>query len=293
MGGAVMATGVVGLMAFADDNEVDYKAVEADLVALIESAGSYDDGSYGPLFIRLAWHSAGNYSKHDKTGGTNGASMRYAPESGHGGNAGLHIARDLLEGIKKKYPNLTYADLYSLAGTVAIEALGGPRPKWRPGRSDYAPKQVAPTPDGRLPDAGQGADHLRDIFYRMGFSDQEIVALSGAHALGRCHKDRSGFEGPWSFSPTMLDNSYFRLLEEETWTVRKWDGPLQYQDGSGKLMMLPSDMALTKDAAFHSWVKAYAADEEAFLSDFAKAWTKLMELGVERKPQPVFKTLFG
>merc|ERR1711991_718059 len=99
-GGAVLATGLVGLTVFADDNDVDYKAVEEDIKALIESAGNYDDGSYGPLFIRLAWHSAGNYSKHDNTGGTNGATMRYAPESNHGGNAGLHIARDLLEVIK-------------------------------------------------------------------------------------------------------------------------------------------------------------------------------------------------
>ena len=48
---------------------------------------------------------------------------------------------------------------------------------------------------GRLPDGALGADHIRDIFGRMGFSDQEIVALSGAHALGRCHPDRSGFDG--------------------------------------------------------------------------------------------------
>lgn len=56
------------------------------------------------------------------------------------------------------------------------------------------------TPDGRLPDADKGADHIRNIFYRMGFNDEEIVALSGAHALGRCHTDRSGFDGPWQVS---------------------------------------------------------------------------------------------
>jgi cytochrome c peroxidase len=66
--------------------------------------------------------------------------------------------------------------------------------------------------DGRLPDASQGHDHLRQIFYRMGFNDQEIVALSGAHALGRCHTDRSGFDGPWTFSPTTFTNDYYNLL---------------------------------------------------------------------------------
>jgi cytochrome c peroxidase len=51
----------------------------------------------------------------------------------------------------------------------------------------------------------------------MGFNDQEIVALSGAHALGRCHRDRSGFDGPWSHSPTTFSTEYFRLLLEEKW----------------------------------------------------------------------------
>ena len=155
-----------------------------DIRALIASAGpKYDDGSYGPLFIRLAWHCAGSYSKYDKTGGSQGAGMRFPPESQHGGNAGLHLARNLLEPIKKKYPGLTYADLYTLAGmrklfdvlwclilcpgTVAIAELNGPRAKWRPGRVDFAEAPNQPTPDGRLPDAAQGAAHVRAVFYRM------------------------------------------------------------------------------------------------------------------------------
>ena len=81
---------------------------------------------------------------------------------------------------------------------------------------------------------------MPQIFYRMGFNDQEIVALSGAHALGRCHRDRSGFDGPWTFSPVTVSNEYFRLLLEEKWVWRKWDGPKQLQDKTTKsLMMLP------------------------------------------------------
>jgi len=289
----VLATSVLSYNLMAEKPAVNYKAVEADLRKLIESAGKYDDGSYGPLLIRLAWHCAGNYSKYDQTGGTNGATMRFAPESAHGGNAGLNVARNLLEEIKKKYPGISYADLYTLAGTVAIEALGGPRVPWRPGRRDYAEKEKPATPDGRLPDASQGADHLRSIFYRMGFTDQEIVALSGAHALGRCHTDRSGFEGPWTFSPTVLDNSYFRLLLEEKWTERQWKGPRQFEDSSKKLMMLPSDLALIQDPAFAAWVRAYSQDEDLFLRDFGRAWGKLMELGVDFEPKPIFKKLFG
>ena len=61
----------------------------------------------------------------------------------------------------------------------------------------------------------------------MGFNDQEIVALSGAHALGRCHTDRSGFDGPWTFSPTVVTNEYYKLLLDEKWNWRKWNGPKQ------------------------------------------------------------------
>lgn len=124
-----------------------------------------------------------------------------------------------------KFPWISYSDLWIIAGVVAIQEMQGPTIPWRPGRQDN--DMSACTPDGRLPDATQGSKHLRDIFGRMGFDDQEIVALSGAHALGRCHPDRSGFEGPWTFSPTTLTNDYFRLLLEEKWYPRKWDGPKQ------------------------------------------------------------------
>jgi cytochrome c peroxidase len=101
----------------------------------------------------------------------------------------------------------------------------GPAIPYRPGRQD---KDVAAcTPDGRLPDAAQAQDHLRNIFYRMGFNDQEIVALTGAHALGRCHSNRSGYEGPWTFSPTVLTNDFYKLLLDEKWQWKKWNGPKQ------------------------------------------------------------------
>lgn len=102
--------------------------------------------------------------------------------------------------------------------------MGGPEIRFRSGRTDVdgpaAPsKGSVHSPDGRLPDGDKGAAHLRDIFYRMGFNDQEIVALSGAHATGRCHTDRSGFWGPWSRSPSTFSNEYYRLLLEEKWWV--------------------------------------------------------------------------
>ena len=93
----------------------------------------------------------------------------------------MKIARDFLEPLKKKH-NMSYGDIWTLAGAAAVEQMGGPVVPWRQGRTD----SPAPTnePDGRLPNADMGCpratgSHLRDIFGRMGFNDREIVCLSG------------------------------------------------------------------------------------------------------------------
>ena len=261
----------------------DYAAVRKAIEGVLD-ADDYDDGSYGPVLVRLAWHSAGTYDAKTRTGGSNGATMRFAPESEHGANAGLAVARALLEPVKAKFPWISYADLWTLAGAVAIEAMGGPAIPWQPGRSD-APDASHCPPDGRLPDATQGAAHLRDVFGRMGFDDKEIVALSGAHTLGRCHADRSGFVGPWTNAPTTFSNLYFQELTGNAWRKKRWSGPLQYEDKSGQLMMLPTDMALVWDKRFKPHVAAYAADEELFFRDFAAAFGKLLALGVPGQQQ--------
>lgn len=268
-------------VAAASGQRPDYRAVREDIVRLLDSNPDYDDGSYGPLFVRLAWHASGTYDKRDRTGGSNGATMRWSPEADWGANAGLHIARQLLEPIKAKYPGLSYADLWTLAGVVAIEEMGGPKIPWRPGRTDApSPAAVKPLPDGRLPDAAQGQKHVRDIFYRMGFNDQEIVALIGAHAIGRCHADRSGYVGPWTRAPTSFSNEFFRELLENTWTKKRWNGPEQYEDPTGELMMTPADMSILRDPEFRKWAELYAKDQDAFFRDFASAFAKLLELGV-------------
>ena len=223
--------------------------------------------------------SSRSYDKETNTGGSNGATMRFAPESEHGANAGLVNARNFLEPIHEKFPWISYSDLWTLAGVCAVQEMLGPAIPWRPGRSDRDVSYCAP--DGRLPDGSKGADHLRAIFGRMGWNDQEIVALAGAHALGRCHTDRTGFDGPWTFSPTVLTNDYYKLLLEEKWAWRKWDGPKQYQDVATKsLMMLPTDMSLIKDKSFRPWVEKYANDSEAFFTDFQSVIMRLFELGV-------------
>jgi cytochrome c peroxidase len=263
-------------------------------------------GDIGPMLVRLAWHCGGTYDKTTQTGGSDGATMRFKPESDHGGNAGLQHARALLEPLKKEFPEVSYADLYIFSGVVAIEEMGGPACPFRPGRSDApgpstmeADKRFSP--DGRLPDGFRDdvpmEDHIRDIFYRQGFNDQEIVALSGAHALGRCHTDRSGFWGPWTYSPSTFSNEYFRLLEDDKWSLKKthnggpWTGPEQFENQKGDLMMLYSDMALVWDPRFRKYVKVYKANEEKFFSDFSKAWTKLTENGCKSLGSPIQKAV--
>merc|ERR1712093_570928 len=183
--------------------------------------------------------------------------MRYEAEGGDPANAGLQHARVFLEPVKAKHPWITYADLWTLAGVVVIKEMGGPSIPWQGGRTDYVDDGKLP-PRGRLPDATQGYDHLRRIFYRMGFNDQEIVALSGAHNLGRCHSDRSGFE-----------NGIEQFVHYD-------------DDSETELMMLPTDMALRQDKIFLKYVEQYATNKDLFFADFTKVFAKLLELGIQR-----------
>lgn len=258
---------------------------KAEIASIIKA-----DPNKGPTLVRLAWHSAGTYDKMSKTGGSGLGTIRFKEELAHGGNAGLPKAVAWLEPVKQANPGLSYADLYSLGGVVAIKTLGGPDVPWRAGRVDSMdPADV--TPDGRLPNADNGSSskdssHLRDIFYRMGFNDREIVALSGAHALGRCHADASGFVGPWTPTPTMFNNVYFSLLKNAAWEEGCIKGETcknhQYRDVDTKqFMMLPTDIALIKDPSFKQYVDLYADDQKVFFNDFSKSFSTLLELGTK------------
>jgi len=237
-----------------------------------------------PMAVRLAWHASGTYDKNDNTGGSDGATMRFEPESTDGANAGLDIMRGMLKGIE----GLSVADTWTLAGAYAVEFAGGPRVPVAIGRTDHSDgsKCVA---NGRLPDATQGAQHLRDVFYRMGFNDQEIVALSGAHTLGRCHRTRSGFDGPWTTKPLVFDNEYFQNILNLEWKEVTLDtGRKQFVDvATGQLMMLPTDIALKDDPEFRKWTEAYAKDQNLFFKDFSAAFSKLIHLGCPVKPSDV------
>lgn len=276
VGAAAAAVGIVE----AKEEPVNVDQVKTEIATLIEK-----DNMIGPTFLRLAWHASGTFCKHDKTGGSQGGTIRFSPEIKYGANAGLDSAIQALEGIKTRNPRLSYADLFVLSGIVAIEQMDGPSVPFRLGRKD-AENGSACTDDGRLPDADKGSStkttqHVRDIFYRMGFNDREIVALVGAHAVGRCYPSRSGYSGPWTRAEWTFSNEYFRELIENKWTKKHWDGPEQYEDPSGDLMMLPADMALVWDKEFRKYVELYAKDEELWHKDFANAFQKLTENGVK------------
>lgn len=121
-------------------NALDYPALKTDLVALMTDSQPWwpaDYGNYGGLFIRMAWHAAGTYRTADGRGGANSGQQRFAPLNSWPDNGNLDKARRLLWPIKRKYgKNISWADLFILAGNVAIESMGGPIFGFGGGRRD-------------------------------------------------------------------------------------------------------------------------------------------------------------
>lgn len=270
-----------------------YNAIAQKLV----DVDDYDYGSYAPLLLRLAWHNSGSYDQNDpsdKKGGSFAGTMRFDQEKHDPENAGLNTGVEFLRSIKDEFPDISYGDLFTLGGVVAVQEMQGPKIPWHAGRIDL-PLDVTP-PYGRLPDASQTTgSYIREVFTdRLAFTDEELVALIGVgHSVGRCHVKNSGFDGPWTFSPTTISNQFFQLLLSEDWKFKKWDGKKQYEDeGSHSLMMLPADFVLKTDPKFVKYVEIFAKDEDKCMKVFASAFSKLIERGCAfNQPAMVFKTL--
>lgn len=207
---------------------LNLKAVKADLEALMTDSQEWwpaDYGHYGPFMIRMAWHAAGTYRTSDGRGGANTGNQRFAPLNSWPDNGNLDKARRLLWPVKQKYgSSLSWADLFILAGNVAIESMGletfgfsgGREDIWEPEEDIYwgaesewlgderysgerdLEKPLAAVqmgliyvnpegPNGDPSILASGRD-IRDTFARMGMNDEETVALvAGGHTFGKTH----------------------------------------------------------------------------------------------------------
>jgi catalase-peroxidase len=223
----------------AEFKKLDLAALKADLVALMTTSQPWwpaDYGHYGPLFIRMSWHSAGTYRIGDGRGGAGSGTQRFAPLNSWPDNANLDKARRLLWPIKRKYGNrISWADLLVLAGTCALDSMGlktfgfggGRVDVWEPeedinwGREEtwLADKRysgdrelekplaavqmgliyVNPEGPNGQPDPLASARDIRETFARMAMNDEETVALiAGGHTFGKVHgaAEASKYVGP-------------------------------------------------------------------------------------------------
>ena len=210
-------------------NSLDLKAVKADLVKVMTDSKSWwpaDFGHYGPLFIRMAWHSAGTYRVGDGRGGGGRGQQRYAPLNSWPDNGNLDKARRLIWPVKQKYgKKISWADLLILTGNVALESMGfktfgfggGRADVWEPDQDVYWGEETAwlggdkrysgdrelanplaavqmgliyvnPEGPNGNPDPVASAKDIRETFKRMGMNDEETVALiAGGHTFGKTH----------------------------------------------------------------------------------------------------------
>jgi catalase-peroxidase len=208
--------------------QLDLDSLKKDIMILMKDSQDWwpaDYGHYGPLFIRMAWHSAGTYRTGDGRGGAGSGSQRFPPLNSWPDNANLDKARMLLWPIKQKYgKKISWADLMVLAGNCALESMGLPIFGFGGGREDvFEPEEdiywgaegkwlnderysedrqledplaavqmgliyVNPEGPNGVPDPIASARDIRDTFGRMAMNDAETVALiAGGHTFGKCH----------------------------------------------------------------------------------------------------------
>ncbi|MFI7339648.1 catalase/peroxidase HPI [Streptomyces sp. NPDC050085] len=209
-------------------NSLDLPAVKQDIAEVLTTSQDWwpaDFGNYGPLMIRMAWHSAGTYRISDGRGGAGGGQQRFAPLNSWPDNASLDKARRLLWPVKKKYgQSISWADLFVLTGNVALETMGfdtfgfagGRVDEWEPDEDVYWGPETEWLGDERYtgdrelenplaavqmgliyvnpegpngnPDPIAAARDIRETFRRMAMNDEETVALiAGGHTFGKTH----------------------------------------------------------------------------------------------------------
>ena len=352
-------------------SKLNLEALKNDLKQLMTDSQDWwpaDWGHYGGLMIRMAWHSAGTYRTADGRGGANTGNLRFAPLNSWPDNTNLDKARRLLWPIKKKYGNqISWADLFILAGNMAYESMGfktygfagGREDIWHPekdiywgaerewlGKSRYANPADSESLESPLaavqmgliyvnpegvdgkPDPLRTAHDVRSTFKRMAMNDEETVALAaGGHTVGKAHGNgdasalgpnpegsdvdtqglgwmnpkgkgngedtvTSGLEGAWTTTPNKWNHTYFHLLLNYEWELKKspagawqWepinikeeDKPIDAYNSGVKRnpIMTDADMALKMDPEYRKISERFYKDPQYFEEVFAKAWFKL------------------
>lgn len=243
--------------------------------------------------LRLAFHDAATSSAG--VGGPNG-SVRFELARSENVGPTLLAALRAVEGFVRRC-RVGWADAIAVSGAIAVEASGGPRIDVPLGRADAS----APDPDGLLPEAGFNSTDIRSYFQKRGLSDEEAVALCGAHTIGRwtsfigvtkacmalsgdafwkCTREQ-GTRLPFTDHPERFDNEYFQAVAE-AYRRRslpppkgKWKDRAQY--ALKPLYLLPSDNSLMYDDDLQAVVLRFAADKQAFFAAFAAGYRKLVQ----------------
>lgn len=352
-------------------SKLNLEEVKGDLKKLMTDSQEWwpaDWGHYGGLMIRMAWHAAGTYRTADGRGGSNTGNLRFAPLNSWPDNTNLDKARRLLWPVKKKYGNnLSWGDLFILAGNMAYESMGfktfgfggGREEIWHPekdiywgaekewlAKSRYAENNNSESLENPLaavqmgliyvnpegvdgkPDPLRTAHDVRTTFKRMAMNDEETVALgAGGHTVGKAHGNgdasalgpnpeggaiheqgfgwmnpkgkghgadtvTSGLEGAWTTTPNKWNHTYFHLLLNYDWELKKspagawqWE-PINIKEEDKPIdahnpnirrnpIMTDADMAFKMDPEYRKISECFYKDPKYFEETFARAWFKL------------------
>lgn len=185
---------------------------------------------------------------------------------------------EILEPIKKKFPKISYSDLWVLASYVAIEEMGGPKIEFCYGRTD-AVDGLECVEGSRFPNFEDGSSVLMDWFDRLGLTDREGVALMGAHSCGRLHSNVCGLDGSWT-DAQILSSDYYKNLKFVPYLVERRGVEHYFDPANPDMVLLTIEGAFFYCARMMKWSEYYAfVDPFVWLNDFATVYKKLTEYG--------------
>ena len=272
----------------------EYGAIEAATRASLRATLAANPAA-GPRLVRLAWASAATYDgRLSPAGGTAGGCVKQTPQNADPANVGLAPAVKDVYALLSEHPTVTFADMTQLAAAVAHELMGSAAMSFTPGRSDVHPMQAAArcAPAGRQPspDSTTGAALLDRLAFYLGggvrgdggrYPEEAVsaaVALLGGHTLG-------GVQGSGVFTqtPFAFNNEYFTQLA----AGGSWGPPVPRAAGEGFVhkrgasTLLPMDVSVALDDQMKEHAAHFAGNNTLFLEEYARAWTTVVENGVD------------